>query len=174
MWNKQHPESQGESEEKQAVEHLKSLLSRTDRTEKEPGIGYWENLTNRMNRGIDAVSSGKGISISWAARVALPGAIAILFFFIGLHYYVPERGPAQISVSEIVSGMPVASQDSLFTHLLERSELTDSNTAIYENLLDPSEADMEQYLVSMGSSSVLLQLLSEDQVNEILSILRHN
>ncbi len=162
-----------EPEEKQAEERLKSLLSRTEGTG-EPAPGYWQNLIARTNRRIDTVSSGKGISISWAARVALPGAIAILFFFIGLHYYVPERGPSQISVSEIVAGMPEASQDSLVTHLLERSQMTDSSTVVYENLLDPSEGDMEQYLVSVGSTSVLLQLLSEDQIDEILSILRHN
>jgi len=167
MLNKERPDIRRDQEEKQAEDRLKSLISPTE-SRQEPASEYWPDLISRTNRRVDAVSSGRSISISWAARVALPGAIAILFFFIGLHYYVPEKGPSEISVTEIVSGMPAASQDSLVLYFLERSEIK----VVDETLLNPSEEDIENYLASGENPSSLLRTLPENEVNEILMILR--
>jgi hypothetical protein len=171
MWTRQHPENHSDEEEQREREWLMSLLPQKE-TGVEPDPSYWQNLIVRTNRRIDDVSSAKAISISWVARVAIPGAVAILFFFIGLHYYAPERKPDQVSVSEIVSGLPDASQDSLVTHLLERAVIANSGTAFYDGVLEPSEDEMQQYLVSGGSTGVLLQTLPEDQVSELLSLLQ--
>ena len=54
-----------------------------------PSETYFANLLVRTNERLDRATSGVAISLSWLARVAVPGVVAIIFFFIGLHYYAP-------------------------------------------------------------------------------------
>ena len=76
--------------EHDAVEAVRALVREKHIAElSEPSSAYFANLLVKTNQRIDAVTSGKALSISWLARVAVPGVVAILFFFIGLHYYVP-------------------------------------------------------------------------------------
>src|SRR4030042_6452064 len=81
-----------DGQEQQAVEELRQALRQTDLSpEHAPSEPYWSNLLVRTNERIDHATSGKAISLSWAARVALPGVITIIFFFVALrYYYEPE------------------------------------------------------------------------------------
>jgi hypothetical protein len=75
----------------------------------------------KINGKIDDATSGKALSISWAARVAIPGVVAIVSFLVGLHYFAPDASRHAPSVAEVVLALPPAAIDSL--------------------LVDPSRAD---------------------------------
>jgi hypothetical protein len=173
MWTRQPPEQYSDAEERQEGERLKSLLSRNESGE-QPHADYWQNLIGGTNRRVDDVSSAKALSISWVARVAIPGAVAILFFFIGLHYYVPERETNHVTVTEIISGLPLASQDSLLNYLMERAFIPDSDLVFNEDILDLSEYEVEQYLTASENTAVLLEALPEEEFKELLSLLQNS
>jgi hypothetical protein len=151
----------------EAERTLRQLLSRTEQPSDPPG--YWQDLVFRTNRRIDRVSSGKSISISWAARVALPGALAILFFFIGLHYYVPENTAVPISVTDLADGIHGTARDSLLAYLLDHAEIPDS---LWVGVLQPTEKEMQEYLAATGHTSTLLELLTEDESRELVNVLQ--
>ncbi len=149
---------------------MRSLLS--GQSEDAPDPAYWQDLIDGTNQRIDNASSARALSVSWVARVAIPGAVAILFFFIGLHYYVPERKPDQVTVLEIVSMLPVESQDSLVTYLLEKTSLPDSGVVFSDDLLELSEDEVELYMAASGHAAVLLNSLPDKQIEELISLLQ--
>jgi hypothetical protein len=171
MWTRQRPEHQDDNKELQERDRLLSALSGKDLT-REPEPAYWTELIARTNRRLDDVSSAKALSISWVARVAIPGAVSILFFFIGLHYYVPERQPDQVTVSEVVLALPRSSQDSLATYILDRMSFSDSGGVSYADVFELTEEELEQYLVHDGASAVVVGSLTDEQVRELLHLLQ--
>ena len=170
MWTRQRTEHPSDEEEKRERERLTSLLS--GQPEEAPDPAYWQELMAGTNRRIDNASSARALSVSWVARVAIPGAVSILFFFIGLHYYVPERKPDQVTVIEIVSMLPEESQDSLVAYLLDRTALSDSGLVFYGDLLELSEDEVEQYMVASGHTAVLLKSLPDEHIGELISLLQ--
>src|SRR5512140_166025 len=92
----------GEAEERELEASIRGMLPR----EGEEGIPapspvYWQNLIVHTNERIDRETSGKALSIHWALRVAFPGVLAIISFFIGLHYYVPEKVEKEESLAAV-------------------------------------------------------------------------
>lgn len=168
MWNRDSDNADIQHDVEAKEEELRDLLSSLSRSSEEPSAGYWQHLIARTNLRVDEVASGRAISISWAARVAFPGAIAILFFFIGLHYYVPQPIPDEVSVTEMVSGFSESGQDSLYRYLLGAGyELTEGEI-FYEHLFDPPEEEIEEYLISSGDTGTLLTTFSDEQINALV------
>ena len=172
MWNRSKEHDPDAGDIGKAEEGLRALLRREENSFREPDLPYWQNLLVRTNARIDEVASGRAISLSWALRVALPGAVAILFFFIGLHYYTPESGPAEVSVHEYVSGFPEASRDSLYDYLLGDQTLNIVPTGLYGEAYSPDGDDVEQYFLSLGETNTLLEEMSDEQLNELIGLLR--
>jgi len=159
---------QPDPDELKAVEEVKALLSRRGvGSESAPPDMYWPNHIIRTNRAIDAASGGKAISISWAARVAIPGVIAILFFFIGLHYYVPQEAKDQNTLASVVLSLSEETIDSL---LLEPEHLTENITAgeFHGEMFRLSDAQISEYFVTTGNVQILLEAMEPQQVNNLL------
>ena len=133
-----------------------------------PGA-YWQNLIIRTNRRLDHATSGKALSISWAARVAIPGVVAILSFYIGLHYYAPGLKGAD-TLTSVVLSLPEPAVDSL---LADPSQIdaSISVTDLVENLFDIPKEQMAEYFIDHGRASSLMEAMTDDQVNEVLSTL---
>ena len=82
MKSKQPTPEHRDAEEREASNELRTLLRPNELLEQGPDDAYWHDLIARTNRRLDEAASGKAISISWAARVAIPGVVAIIFFFV--------------------------------------------------------------------------------------------
>lgn len=152
-----------EHEAEQAVHLLARAAGQVDQPE--PSAAYFPALMVRTNETIDRVTSGKALSISWLARVAVPGVVAILFFFIGLHYYVPEK--SSHSVAEAVKSLSDADIDSLAASTAAQGSVSDSQSDLFE----VSNDQLAEFYVSSASPAVVLEALSEQQQKEVASIL---
>jgi len=172
MWQKTKGPLARTEETGQIEQDVRSILSGDHSREPEPRPHYWQNLIVLTNGRIDGVASGKAISLSWVARVALPGAIAILFFFIGLHYYTPEAIRPQVSVSDLVTGFSESSQDSLYAYLVTTGSDPLPASGLYGDSYDPDAVDVEQYVLSSGNTEILIESLSEEQLQDLVSILQ--
>jgi hypothetical protein len=131
---------------------------------------YWANLPVRINARIDKATSGKAMSISWALRVALPGVVAIVSFFIGLHYYVsdiPEQGP---SIRQAVMSLPQASLDSMLM-FPSRVDPAISIEDLDPDVFEISSDQIAGYLVSTGNVSAALEGLTGQETNEFIAAL---
>lgn len=171
MKHRQHPPDIPDTDELRAAEEVKALLAqRGPGPEPAPPDAYWPNLIVRTNRAIDDASSGKAISISWAARVAIPGVVAILFFFIGLHYYAPERKDSQNTLASVVLSLPEEAIDSL---LLEPEHLAGNISVedLHGELFDPSATQISEYFITTGNTATLLETLDPQQASELLAAL---
>jgi len=130
---------------------------------------YWQNLIIRTNRRIDDVSSGKGITISWAARVAIPGVVALLSFMIGLRYYTPELTTGRDALADVVLALPNGVADSVFQNYpLNASEAME---VVGERMLEVSDQQMHDYFIEEGGMRSVLEVLTEEQVSEVLTLL---
>ena len=131
-----------------------------------PDDRYWANLIVRTNRRIDEVTSAKGISLSWAVRVAIPGVVAIVSFLIGLRYYVPEYAGKEKVIdltafpAETIDSLVIASDDAV----VEASRSSD--------IFELSRDQISDYMLSRGGREVLLRTLSEQQVELLVQSLR--
>jgi len=171
MKRKSDISAQPDEEESKAVEDLKNLIAaRGGVTTQSPPGPYWAHLLVRTNQAIDDASSGKAISMSWAARVAIPGVKAILFFFIGLHYYVPEEPKNQNSLTSVVLSLSEETIDSL---LLEPERLAESitNSDLHGALFALSDDQISQYFIVTGNAQTLLETMDPQQVNDFLMML---
>jgi len=168
MKRRQQVSLQADADELKAVEELKALLDRRGvGPEPAPPDFYWPNHIIRTNHAIDDASSGKAISISWAARVAIPGVVAILFFFIGLHYYVPQGPKDQNTLTSVVLSLSEETIDSL---LLEPEHLTESITTgeLHGEMFKLSDAQISEYFITTGNAQTLLEAMEPQQVNDLL------
>ena len=172
MWPRQTEKLPSKEEERNAEQSLKDLIDQEQEEYSEPGEQYWQNLLVRTNEGIDEVSSGKAISMSWAARVAIPGAISILFFFIGLHYYVPDNEPAQMSVKELVLSLSEGTQDLIAGELLDELEDGPAGLDFYPDPASSVGDEAAEYLMTTGNTSLVLEMLTDSQVEELMGLLR--
>jgi hypothetical protein len=159
--NDNHPFSDDVRDEEARLRRL------TSDPEPQPSDPYWQNLLVRTNRKIDEVSGVKALSISWALRVAIPGVVAIVFFLIGLHYYVPQRSEKETSIEAVVLSLPSETQDSLLTSLPLDDRLSAMSSD--ESLFEPTQAQIAEYMLDNGSTEVLLQTLTDSQFDELLN-----
>jgi hypothetical protein len=161
-----------DADEQEAVRELNEILVRSG--ERPPAIpvqSYWSNLLMRTNERIDDATSGKAISISWAVRVAFPGVVAIMFFFIGLHYYyVPQPTEGKTSLTSVFASLPPTVVDSLLSDPT-RLDASLSGVDLRDEIFLSSQEQMSEYLISMGKISGALEVLTDEQIQEVLSSL---
>jgi len=155
-------------------EHSERALEEKIRAASDPEVNgpqdpFWQNLLVRTNARIDDVASGKGITISWAARVAIPGVVAILAFLVGLHYYIPELTAKRDQLTDILSVLPDATQDSL----LERYSIGPEtlSAVIAEDVFNVPVAQAQDYYLENSDLSQLSELLSDEEVSTVLTML---
>jgi hypothetical protein len=161
-----------EFDEQKDEESLKALLQKSGAAgESGPSNSYWSALLARTNQRLDDATSGKALSISWAARVAIPGVVAILFFFIGLHYYVPEPPPSQGSpLATVLLSLPEETQDSLLLEPSERHESL-SRQDFYEDVFELSNDQITTYFIETGSTGTVLETMTDQEMKDLLATL---
>ena len=138
-----------------------------------PAQAYWQNLPIHVNRAIDEATSGKALSLSWAARVAIPGIVAILSFLVGLYYYAPDRGGAVKSFREVALAMPPSAVDSLYVASLASGDTAFVSGLEADLLQVPNDLAREYYL-EYGGTSNLVEDLSDQELKEVLAVLSSN
>lgn len=159
-------------EAEQALEsEVREIASRGFRAgASDPPDLYWQNLPVRANARIDNATSGRALSISWAARVAIPGVVAIAAFLFGLHYYVPEPPRTLESVGAVVLALPASSVDSL----LADPSRADPSLTVAETGPDVFQVPPEQivdYFVASGNAPAAVDGLSEKETKYLLAAL---
>ena len=157
-------------DERLAVEELKRELQQFGERPDAVPQTYWPGLLVRTNQRIDDATSAKALSISWAARVAITGVVAILFFFIGLHYYVPEVTKKGGSVASLINMLPEETVDSI---LVEPERLSSSLSArdVPSDIFQFSTEQITEYLVATGKAQTAVDNLSDTDVAALLSVL---
>lgn len=159
----------GEAERK-AVDALRTLVAESGgENAAAPSPTYFANMLVKTNERIDHVTSGKALSISWLARVAVPGVVAILFFFIGLHYYAPLKSSDKTVIADAMSSLSADAIDSLLIESVSSGSIAAAN--LNGDLFEVSDDQLSDYFVSSQNSHDVLEALSEKQVNEIAAIL---
>ncbi len=151
-----------DQEEQQSVNELRETLGPMETAA--PSQTYWPRMIADVNRRIDEVTSGKALSLSWAARVAIPGVVAIISFYIGLHYYVPEGAPKNTPIAPILSSLSQTEIDSLLS-----DDLADNAAHVLSLSLNGEDA--AQYVLSAGEPLMLVESFSHEQVEELLTTL---
>ncbi len=170
MKRKEEPFQFSDFDEQQATGELKRQVAQLREPPATISHTHWSNLLVKTNRRIDEATSAKALSISWAARVAIPGVVAILFFFIGLHYYVPQVGKKESSVASLVNMLPQEAVDSI---LAEPGRLS-ASLAANEGSSDIFQFSTEQlsdYLVVTGNAQTAVENLNDSEVRILLSLL---
>jgi hypothetical protein len=154
-----------EAEERQSVDELNRIVGRLpQRDGADLPPSYWSGLIVHTNARIDDVSSAKALSISWALRVAVPGVTAILFFFIGLHYYVPEPAVPQHSVAALVSTLPDHTLDSMLVAPAISLESPSGGMDMFQ--FSPDQ--VAEYLLAAGHVESALGELSDADIAQLL------
>jgi hypothetical protein len=160
-----------ESEERALVSVVRALERKTEgEPASAPSEAYWQNLIVRTNQRVDAATSGKALSISWAARVAIPGVVAIVSFFIALHYYMPVEKRQHSDLESIVLSLPNRVVDSLLTDS-SLSEETLVAIAANENLFDVPSEQIGEYFIENGNASTAVEVLPDQQADQMLDVL---
>ncbi len=136
-----------------------------------PEDPYWANLPVRINARIDEATSGKALSLSWAYRVAIPGVLAILSFFIGLHYYTGGTSESKSSLEAVVLSLPAPAADSLIVHPERVDPGLSVEDVINTDALSVPDSEAADYFIERGGSTALMEAMSEDQVSAVLAVL---
>lgn len=150
-------------EVRETEENLRQLLGRPATGPELPQV-YRSNLIVRTNRRIDEASSTRAISLSWVARVALPGVVAIVSFFIGLHYY-GYQSPASTSVTPFVKTLSTPVIDSL---LVEQADFPGSGL-LDEWILTIPVDYVREYLLSTGNIEPVAETLTDQEFDDVLA-----
>lgn len=135
-----------------------------------PPDAYWQNLIVKINRRIDEATSGKALSISWAARVAIPGVVAIVSFLVGLHYYAPDALRHEPSVAEVVLSLPPATIDSLLVDP-SRADPSLSVEDVATDVFVFSRQQIADYFIDNGNPGAAVDGISDGETNAILTVL---
>jgi hypothetical protein len=135
-----------------------------------PPPAYWQNLIVRMNQRIDVAISPRALTISWAARVAIPGVVAIVSFLVGLQYLVPMHGQDVSPLKAIVMSMPDRAVDTL----LSDPSRTGASLSLADLGVDPfsmPKEDLAEYLIASANVRTVTETLNDDQITDVLTIL---
>ena len=135
-----------------------------------PPDAYWQNLIVKINRRIDGATSGKALSISWAARVAIPGVVAIVSFLVGFHYLVPDASRHEPSVADVVLSLPPATIDSL---LIDPSRVDPSPSVedVAPDVFVFSRQQIAEYLIDNGNPGAAVDEISVGEASTVLAVL---
>jgi len=159
-----------EQDEQRALVELKEQLARLHDAPADLPSAHWANLIVKTNQKIDETTSAKALSISWAARVAIPGVVAILFFFIGLHYYAPDLSVREGSIASLVNTFPVATVDSILVNP-ERLDVNLSEEDVSTDIFQFSSDQISEYLVANGNMQTAVNNLDDSDVAALLAVL---
>jgi hypothetical protein len=135
-----------------------------------PREPYWANLPARINRRIDDATSPRALTISWAARVAVPGVLAILSFLVAVQYLVPMRTQPAAPLRAVVLSLPESAVDSILAHPYRIS----GDLSLADLGIDPfpiQKEDLVEYLIASGSIPSVTETLDDQQVTDVLTIL---
>jgi len=136
----------------------------------EPPDAYWQNLSVRVNERIDRATSGRALSLAWAARVALPGVIAVVGVLTALHYYVPEPRSMGVPVASVLASLPAKDLDSLLTDPAQ-VEPDLSVDELAGDVFVISREQCAEYLVANGGTSEAVDELSPSEAGVLLASL---
>jgi hypothetical protein len=161
---------QPSDEEEETLSKSLRDIAADDTGLKGPDPVYWQNLPVRLNRALDDATSGKALSLSWAARVAIPGVVAILSFLIGLRYYAPDRDGSAQMFREVAMAMPPTAVDSLYVASLATTDTMTSRGVEKDIFQVPADLAREYYLENTGTFT-LVNDLSEQELREVLAVL---
>jgi hypothetical protein len=156
--------------ERELASEIRQLAGSEAGESARPPDAYWQNLVVKINGRIDSATSGKALSISWAARVAIPGVVAIISFLVGLHYYAPDASRRAPSVAEVVLALPPATIDSL---LIDPSR-ADPSLSIEDVATDVfvfSRQQIADYFIDDGNPGAAVDGISDRETNTILAVL---
>jgi len=159
-----------DDEEKLAADVRRLEASRGPAKLHGPPDQYWQNLILRTNARIDDATGGRALSISWAARVAIPGVIAVVSFLIALHYYVPETPNNEVSVSSVVLSLPSAAIDSI----LQDPSHVDPILSVADvggDVLDVSREQIVDYLIASGNATAAMEGLTDREAQDLFAVL---
>jgi len=134
-----------------------------------PPPAFWSRQLVEVNRRIDDATSGVALSLSWAARVAIPGVVAVLAFLIGLKYYAPERSAAE-SLRQATAALAPATVESLYVASVAAND-TATMGDIDKNLRAFNHATAEEYYVENAPTTTLVEDLSDQELHEVLAAL---
>lgn len=158
------------AEEELAFEVRRAVATLGEGEPEAPPDPYWPNLLVRTNNRLDQATSGKALTISWAARVAIPGVVAILSFLVGLRYFAPQHESHAPTLANVVLSMPQPAIDTLLSGL---SEISPAVTIADLGLdpLNPEREEIANYLINSASVTTLEESMSEQQVTAVLAAL---
>ena len=169
-FRQEKPPGGDEAERRLETEIRQTVSAAGGAGETPPPEPYWQNLIVRTNARIDHATSGRALSISWAARVAIPGVVAIVSFLVGLHYYVPEPPVERVSVASVVLSLPQTVIDSL----LMNPEKADPSLSLADIGVDVFELTREQitdYLVANGNTTAAVEGMTDRETTAFLAVL---
>ncbi len=158
------------AEEELALEVRRAAADLGEGEPEAPPDPYWPNLLVRTNDRLDQATSGKALTISWAARVAIPGVVAILSFLVGLRYFAPQHESHAPTLANVVLTMPQPSVDTLLSGLSEISPAV-SIADLGLDPLNPAKEEIANYLIDSGSVTTLEESMSDQQVTAVLAAL---
>jgi hypothetical protein len=167
MWTKQQRPEIADHDEDREVAALKAAVARAGDAEQLVASHYWGSLIARTNERIDSATSAKALSISWAARVAIPGVLAILFFFIGLHYYAPDLPRSASTISGVLNTLPAAAIDSIMLHPEELSS-TLSATEYSQDIFEFTGEQLSDYMSATATHETLVETMDDTDVTSLL------
>lgn len=165
-----HRQQEFDPEEYRAVEELKRRVQQTRNPDMPLPAAYWTNLRVRTNKRIDDATSARALSISWAARVAIPGVVAILFFYIGLHYYVPETRSSEGELASFVNTLPEDTVDSILLDS-QTVDATSSTDEVANDIFDFSTEQIREYFLAAGNPQPVVETMSDSDVSMLLASL---
>jgi hypothetical protein len=143
------------------------MLSEGEPSPAPPEEAHWSRQLVRINARIDEVSSGRAMSLSWAARVAIPGVVSILFFLIGLQYYVP-RHEHDIRVASVLENSTVQNLDTVLS-IAGQSPAGAVQDEIADSYMNVSNEQLSEYLIANGRTTDVMDVMSDQQVGTVLS-----
>jgi hypothetical protein len=134
-----------------------------------PPAAFWSRQIVEINRRIDESTSGVALSLSWAARVAIPGVVAVLSFLIGLKYYAPEQHAAE-SLRQATSALTAATVESLYVASIAVPDTAVIND-VHNSLLSFDREQAEEYYVENARTATLVEGLSDQEFHQVLAAL---
>jgi hypothetical protein len=163
-----HERVQVTDEEEETLEQSVREFAGVD-ADMPPPPAFWSRQIVDINTRIDESTSGFAISLSWAARVAIPGVVAVLAFLIGLKYYAPEKISSE-SLRQATAALTEADVESLYV-----ASVAVSDTAVIgeinKSLLALNDEKAAEYYVDHAGEGALVEDLSDQELREVLAAL---
>ncbi len=157
--------------ERTLADEIRSLAGKSSSEHDARPDVYWANLLVRTNRRIDEATSTKALSLSWAARVAIPGVVAVLSFVIALHYYAPVRTDRGDSLASVVRTMPERTVDSLLVAGAGQGDGALPAVGVGDDIIQVSRDQIAEYFIDNGRETQLVESMDEQQANAFLTAL---